>query len=81
MWLVAVDTLGWFATEVRGLTKVLTVEELSHGSGVFKLLPFDNTMAEFMNLEHFAYVCVREKGDYKYWVFSYESMCDSVFVS
>jgi hypothetical protein len=78
MWLVAFDTLRWFATEVGGMTKGLTVEALSHGSGVFKFLPFDNTVAEFMNLEHFAYVCVRREGDYKYWVFSYDSMCDSV---
>jgi hypothetical protein len=48
------------------MTKGLAVEALSHGMGVFKLLPFDNTMAEFMNLEHFAYVCVRGKGDNKF---------------
>ena len=75
------DTLRRFATEVGGMTKGLAVEALSHGSGVFKFFPLDHTMAEFMNLEHFAYVCVRGEGNYKYWVFSYDSMCDSVYFS
>ena len=48
------------------MNKGLAVEALSQGSGAFKLFTFDNTMTEFMNLEHFAYVCVGEKGDYKY---------------
>jgi len=38
-------------------------------------------MAEFMYLEHFAYICVRGEGNYKYWVFSYDNMCDPVYFS
>ena len=41
------------------MTKELAGEPLSQRSGFLKFFPFDNTMAEFMNLEHFAYVCVR----------------------
>ena len=35
-------------------------------------------MAEFMNLEYFAYICVRGESDDKYWVFSGDSMSDPV---
>jgi hypothetical protein len=63
------------------MTKRRTVEAVSHGSGILKLLPFNNTMTEFMDLEHFAYVCVRGKGNYEYWIFRNDSMCDSVFES
>jgi hypothetical protein len=43
------------------MTKGLAVETLSHGSGIKIFFSFDNTMAEFMNVEHFAYVCFRGK--------------------
>ena len=55
------------------MTERLAVKALSHGSGVFVFLPFDNTMAEFMDLKYFAHVCARGEGDYKYWVFGYNS--------
>jgi hypothetical protein len=38
-------------------------------------------MAEFMELKYFAHVCARGEGDYKYWVFGYNSTCDSVCFS
>jgi len=79
MWLVTFDTLRRFATEVGGMTKRLAVEALLYRSGVSKFFPFDNTMAEFMNLEHFAYVYIWGEGDYKYWVFSCDNMCDLVY--
>jgi len=37
-------------------------------------------MAEFMNLEYFAYICVTGEGDDKYWVFSDDSMSDPVYL-
>ena len=85
----SLDACGWshlthfdgFATEVGGMTKILAIEALLHGSGIFKIFPFDNTMAEFMNLEHFAYVYIWGEGDYKYRVFSCDNMCDPVCFS
>ena len=79
MGLVTFDTLRRFATEVGGITKRLAVEALLHRSGVFKFFPFDNTVAEFMNLEHFAYFYIWGEGDYKYRVFSCDNMCDPVY--
>ena len=78
MLLVTFDALGQFATEVGRVTKGLAVETLSHRTGVFKFFPCDNTMAEFMNLEHFANVSGRGEGNYKYGVFNYDSLCDPV---
>jgi len=72
--LVTFDALGRFATDVGRVTKGLAVETLSHRTGV----PCDDTMAEFTNLEHFANVSGRGKGNYKYGVFNYDSLCDPV---
>jgi hypothetical protein len=54
------------------------VETLSHWSGVFKFLPFDNTMAKFVDLKDFAYVGAWRECNYKYWIFGYD--CVSSFV-
>lgn len=58
MWLVTFDALRRFATEFGGITKLLAVEGLSYSTAVSKFFPFDNSVAEFMNLDHFANVCV-----------------------
>ena len=78
MLLVTFDALRRFATEVGRVTKGLAVETLTHRTGVFKFFPCDDTMAEFMNLEHFANVSGRGEGNYKYGVLNYDSLCDPV---
>jgi hypothetical protein len=51
------------------MAEILTVETLSHWSGVFKFFPFDDTMAKFVDLKDFAYVGARRENNYKYWIF------------
>jgi len=74
LWLVTFHISWWLAVVVLRMAEGLTVEALSHWTGVLKFFPFDNTMAEFVDLKDFAYVRTWSEGDYNYWIFGYYSV-------
>jgi hypothetical protein len=66
MELIAFDTFSWFATVIRRVAEILTVEALSHWSGVF---------AKFVDLKYFAYIGACRESN---WMFGNE--CVSGFI-
>jgi hypothetical protein len=69
MMLVTSNTFGWLTAEIRRMSKRLAVITLSYWSRGFEFLPPDNTMAELGDLEYFAHIRARDKGDHKDRVF------------